>query len=97
MDIVFHDRFGTRIHGKVNNPELEYFENRIKEGEVCALKNFCVTANFPTYKTCRHPWLLVFTSHNFYMNMNSRPFLRFMFDFEPFESIGECVVIVGSN
>ncbi|VFQ74628.1 unnamed protein product [Cuscuta campestris] len=89
IEVIFHDSKGTRIHARIRRPEMKKFRPKIKEGAVCALKNFVVMRNNQDYKTTNHPFTLTFYEYTHWKDLSAYRFPKFMFNFCPFEKLLE--------
>ncbi|VFQ74770.1 unnamed protein product [Cuscuta campestris] len=68
---------------------MKKFRAKIKEGAVCALKNFIVMRNNQDYKTTNHPFTLTFFEDTHWKDLSAYRFPKFMFNFCPFEKLLE--------
>ncbi|XP_031105202.1 uncharacterized protein LOC116010078 [Ipomoea triloba] len=86
-ELIFHDEEGTVMHAHIPNDILPKFLNSFVEGSVYCVKNFFVVANWHTYKTSMHEYMLQFNGETIMKEYRSANFPRHMYRIRSFQSL----------
>ncbi|XP_031131680.1 uncharacterized protein LOC116033065 [Ipomoea triloba] len=83
-ELVLHDEEATVIHACIPKDILPKFPESFLEGNVYCFKNFYVVANWHTYKTSMHEFMLQFNHETIMKHTRSDNFPYHMYRPRPF-------------
>ncbi|XP_031101962.1 replication factor A protein 1-like [Ipomoea triloba] len=86
-ELVLHDEEATVIHACIPKDVLPKFPESFIEGNVYCFKNFYVVANWHTYKTSMHEFMLQFNHETIMKESRSDNFPYHMFRPRPFHTL----------
>ncbi|XP_031116711.1 uncharacterized protein LOC116020376 [Ipomoea triloba] len=86
-ELVLHDEEATVIHACIPKDVLPKFPERFLEGSVYCFKNFYVVANWHTYKTSMHEFMLQFNHETIMKESRSENFPYHMYRPIPFHTL----------
>ncbi|XP_031095091.1 uncharacterized protein LOC115999376 [Ipomoea triloba] len=78
---------GTVIHAHIPKDILPKFLNSFVEGDVYCVRNFFVVANWHTYKTSMHEYMLQFNGETIMKEYRSTNFPKHMYRIRAFQSL----------
>ncbi|XP_031127600.1 replication protein A 70 kDa DNA-binding subunit B-like [Ipomoea triloba] len=86
-ELVLHDEEATVIHACIPKDVLPKFPESFLEGNVYCFKNFYVVANWHTYKTSMHEFMLQFNHETIMKESRSDNFPYHMYRPRPFHTL----------
>ncbi|XP_031099852.1 uncharacterized protein LOC116004054 [Ipomoea triloba] len=86
-ELVLHDEEATVIHACIPKDILPKFPESFLEGNVYCFKNFYVVANWHTYKTSMHEFMLQFNHETIMKQSRSDNFPYHMYRPRPFHTL----------
>ncbi|KAL3628140.1 hypothetical protein CASFOL_027186 [Castilleja foliolosa] len=90
LEIVFHDQEGGQITGIVKKINVKLFDNRLTEGRVYGIRNYCVENDSGNFRTSLAKFKIVFNAKTMLAKFPDEHFSPdFMFDFRPFSTLAD--------